>query len=1634
MSQKILRGMLILSLIVVMTIGDVVLLGYNIAIAIDQALENQENLTNVKNVEFNAYFNDNKNQVRSKAANLANGDTLFLSVNVKNTGSLNNAKIKIENANFKFKSNSIDNTYVKNVNIENNEIELNSVIYGNNVEIAIPIEFTKQNIFDSDYFERENTIKLIGLYKEDDKEIEVNGEIKTKLLWSDEAEVNLSQDIEKYIDLGENGILLQQKIVTDVVNNALPRENETITIHTPVIGETKAMSIEVLANGEILSQDKVNYDSNTGIVEIQNNTAGIWKNEQNVYKIIYIFEKQEVVAEIQTKLLTTSSTKLYTKEIISKQDEQLLDVALKGNIVSLEKVVTPDMYKGYMYANSNNGINFEEQDNVEITKADLVNSIEIQKINENFIDANEAEFNLIKSTMYTNTVINKNDFLGYFGEDGYITIKDEQENIISTITKDSQEDENGNIVINYDLGISKIEIITTKPLKEGCLKIQHNKVIDGQTEFTKEQLKTFEKLQIKSQIKTNLGEEESLALVELKDTITEAKIEISNTNLSTLQTNDNVQILATLKSDSEKYDLYKNPYMEIVFPEGVKVDVQTITQLNATDELKIVDAKLETIEGKQIVKITFEGEQVTFANSISEGLQIAIVANVDIDKTIPSESTQIVMNYTNENRNSEQFTVNTPINLSSKYGTLIVNKIEGYNSNGDVLENTNDKVKVGNLDKNAESKVANSSMAIVNNYENAIENVCIIGKIPNQGEETINGEVVKSTIASNIVNNIGVNKEDAKIFYSTDSNATKDSATWTEVVEDYTKIKSFKIELEGNAIGAKEVVKINCGIAIPEKLEANQSMYTNLNVSYNYLGQTVNTNSVMSLMTDAETVQEDNSTTVEDVKNVSVQITAKTGEQTITDGMEVSEGQGVQYVVKLTNNGTSDVSNIKVTATNTNAIYYDTIQYVYDGGVGDWLNGETLTKIDENPELTNKEFTVEKLAGGESIELKYQISIKENTNGQELIGNVNISADGIDESELKEPTLKIKQAKIKMQVYNEFTEDIKIYTKEGLPIKVNVKNIFNENLKDIIIQVPVPEELSFSEEYMYLGEDDKCQFVEYKNGMAVFKINELLPEEQKSIQIKFIANSLPSDVMETSTKVYAKSSYEGAQYISNTVEKEIFQLETEISLEQIGSINGNIVNDKDKITYTATIKNEGLVEKDIVIEDSITNNGIMNKAYIENEAGEKEEMDISANTFLSSYTIKPGETIKVVLEVTLDASMLNSNKITNKILVNGLLVAKENSLTYEIAGKKDEDNGGTDSNDKYKIEGIAWNDANKNGVRESYERKLSNINVILINSDNGQILTDENGNKIESKTNEEGYYEFDEVSQGKYLVVFEYDTTKYTITEFKKDKIDESVNSDVIVNTIELNGIKKKVAITEELKVSDANLENIDAGFVEAKTFDFKLDKYINQIIVQDSSGTRTIDYSNTQLAKVELDAKKINNANVIIKYLINVTNEGDVAGYTSELVDYIPNDLKFNSELNKSWYQGTDNNIYTKELADNIINPGETKVVELILVKTMTQNNTGTIINTAEIFKQSNESETEDIDSTPANKKSGEDDMSTAEVITSIRTGGVVEYIIFIFIALATIAGGSYFIKVKVLKDVKEEIPEIDIEKMIKK
>ena len=303
----------------------------------------------------------------------------------------------------------------------------------------------------------------------------------------------------------------------------------------------------------------------------------------------------------------------------------------------------------------------------------------------------------------------------------------------------------------------------------------------------------------------------------------------------------------------------------------------------------------------------------------------------------------------------------------------------------------------------------------------------------------------------------------------------------------------------------------------------------------------------------------------------------------------------------------------------------------------------------------------------------------------------------------------------------------------------------------------------------------------------------------------------------------------------------------------------------------------------------------------------------------------------------------------------------------------------------------------------------------MINAKTGDIILDRTTGKAkETTTSSEGKYEFDNLLQGEYIVVFYIDNTIYGVTEYAKSGVDSEYNSDVILTTMTENGEQKTVAVTNTIKIEEKSISGMDIGLVTNKTADLKLDKYVSTITVQNKDGVKTYNYSETTLAKLEIAAKRMSGSVVVVEYVMVVTNEGNIPMYAKNVVDYMPKDMKFNSDLNSNWYAGNDGNLYSTELANTAINPGESKNIKLVLTKTMTDNNTGISNNRAEIYEQYNELGIADVDSTPGNQVQDEDDLGTANVIINVKTGEGVTYTCTILVGMVMLITGIYFIRKK--------------------
>ena len=367
--------------------------------------------------------------------------------------------------------------------------------------------------------------------------------------------------------------------------------------------------------------------------------------------------------------------------------------------------------------------------------------------------------------------------------------------------------------------------------------------------------------------------------------------------------------------------------------------------------------------------------------------------------------------------------------------------------------------------------------------------------------------------------------------------------------------------------------------------------------------------------------------------------------------------------------------------------------------------------------------------------------------------------------------------------------------------------------------------------------------------------------------------------------------------------------------------------------------------------------------------------------------------------------------------------SKENIKQEETEKEKKEkiidesiDDAVNPSEEPRRLTGNVWYDTNGDGIKDDEEAKVPDVEILLLDNATGDVAKDLNGTDLITKTDSNGDYAFTNVKQGRYTVIFFYDSANYSPTTYQKEDVGSERNSDAMDKDVVYEGETRRAAVTEEVLLTGSDIYNVDLGLIEDKKFDLKLDKIVKNITVNNNSGTKTTQY-NKDLARLDIEAKEADSSTMVVEYTLRITNEGAIPGYAKRIADYLPDGLSFSSELNTDWFEGNDGTIYNTSLANTIINPGETKELTLTLTTKVTDNSFGMITNNAEIIETSNDYGMEDIDSVAGNKSTNEDDYSTANIILGVKTGQVFIYITLTLTIIAIIGVGTYIIKKRVLK-----------------
>ena len=1554
-------------------------------------------------ITFNAQILDSEGK-EVKEADITSELNLHLSIAVKE-GNLKNVNLDLSNCNFKLKD----------------ESGIDQINAGETKELDFKIVARNDDQFKLDLLNMESKIKLTGTYSNDNKTEEVNKEKTVSVKWNAQELYNMDDETRKATKVLENEIItnktytidgeekrvVQVKIKSGIKDNIYPIEKTQITANPLESGkmeegkfvaenELKAEKVEVVAystkatNGKDGSanfgkteENKLGswkYDSESGKITItvnnskdENNCVAWAKNAVDEFVITYIYNEESVKNVNAFRTVVESNLKLYTDEGEHKKTvrywvtntEKAMPIEL--NIQAPESLSKRNIQKGESFA---------EAWTLNISNTQIGgNILAVSKIDKLNIEDSE---DIKPVTYYNATYINKEDFINILGENGEIIILNMATGAeLGKITKESTIENNDKILgISYSENASQIGVQISKPVKAGKLSIASRKTLNiSSVEEYVSKIDKIDSLTINAIAGIQkAGEEDFIYSTEIISKQISLVSPKSNAELGinlgkdkeTLPVGEEnkVDFTVTLHTSKETDKLFNNPTVQIELPEQVK-EASIVENTEGISNANGLELNGITINNN-IIEVKLTGNQGEYVDYNGQDTTITFSANLktpELQLTTTGDIKLTVVNGEEKIEDSKQVT------FSAEKGIILANSISNYNGEVPEILAIKENSKTGLLSEE-KSAIAQVKGTIINNTEKDVENVVVVGNFAGEG----------STITPILKEQIAV--ENATVEYSADGQ------TWEAYnAEKASTYKNYKITFA--KLADKSITTFTYKIEIPENLGANKSM-----------------NSTYAIKIE-DKAQKAATITLETPQKIEIEVSAKAISDTIYEEQEVT------FTVDVTNKSNVTAKNVSLEASLPEELELVSKPENFDIEAGKTITKTITAKVKALPEETKqKDITT---------------TIKAIPNGKE------------DQAKTVEVKNVVKQALIKATIEDAYSDGAEfIYEGGQLGYKTTITNVSDETLTNVVVTSKLPEGTKLNTKeigvYKYEATEDpdmmKVEKIDIdikesgENGSIIYIIPKLEKGQTINIEIKMKADKLDKNVYEKEISYNEVISINEMEDYTLRKDDIIIKPNYEISFSSenlTDSSRNTYVNPGDEISYTLNIKNKTRFTQDIEINISeITGLKQLTKV---------EEAISIGNSYAIKKEIKPEETYRLDIKgIANDAkeedSIINFKAIISQIIQDreGIsetreIVLKEETTEYRIKGTKiDEPDKPIDPDDPdipvektYSISGTAWLDENEDGIKEEKEKLLKGILVKIkqINKENvAEYLKGEDEKEIIAITDNEGKYEFKDLKPGKYIVEFEYNTKTYMLTPVtNKDSVP------IAPTTSEGTTVK-----TDTLNITNENIENINIGLVLNSKFDLELNKYITKVTVQNNSGTTEYNYNNEQLAKVEIKAKQMASSTVLVEYQIEVKNNGAVPGTATVIADYLPKGLKFNSEMNTNWYQGTDGNLYTEELKDIMLEPGESKQVKLVLTKAMTSNSTGTFTNAAEIYEDKNDFGLVDTNSTPANQEQKENDYSTAELLISTATGSPMMYIGIIIISMLILGGGIYLINKKVI------------------
>ena len=1536
----------------------------------------------------------------------------------------------------------------------------------NKFELELTGEYTNIQGNKYDLYKR----SALSLSWVDRKEVEVTNKVEKYIKYEVGKEKGVVlQNLITVSNKQKEIVLPTQKIVIET--NLLKIEDKLPKSVNVSVQKAGLMNVEEKI---VLDKDIYKWDKENNLLTIEVENA---KNADETYSagkgqleilVTSIYDVEDITKKYQGDLslklkqfVLTGDAKL--TEIQKELKTSLVLDKVIGKIVAVdEEMNTKEIAKGLLYVNSK-ASNAQEtiiksKLKLDVSNIDVVDSLKVVE-NEPLYDNRNSESNLIYKTIE----INKKEFDDVFGE-GYIEIYSGTKNI-GKIDRNILEVDN-KYKFEFKEKHSNITLQTSKPIKEGEVFIEFTRSL-GKSKYSISTLKDFKNLELKKNAYVIFNNEQKL-LKEIKNTIklvdakTKISVSMNKDELSTISKNENVEFILALNNDKLISDVYGQTGIEILLPQGIKEFKLKDANILHGNGLKIQKANVVKYGNQYVLQVYLTGVQDGLSKGyLTNGTNIVLNTDIVLDQWTTSKENKLGITYFNTlSTNYEKPVIWNMTNLFVNFkqygngytegrikyvapkGMVLIDEFSKINKKDEKVISILQGYKEGKLDVLAGKRVVEGKIYLLNNSGSEADKTTILGRVPNRTNKNIfTNQSLGSTFDTSLVRGISSQAKGYRVYYSKNANATNDLRNmnngWTDSME-LKEVKSYLIVLDNN-MKVGDLITFNYTLEVPANLEHNQQIQTYSLVEYGINTNKGNTRyyqmaSPIGLSTgegvqlkinvkaDKEKVVEhENIIYTIEVKNEAKKTEAKNVESyfRIPDNLEfvgirddasrtqprLSENKKGVFIslgnVKVGSSTTKDIvfkakkvkndEPIELTV-NTKADNFEAIKT--EKALGSSVEGKKLSVLIENVGDSTDNSTVNIYP---NIEKLYSITVKNNTgyNYNETTDKVSLGQD------LKNVTLKLNlpstleyaetdpSALYRVVEYNKITNVLTIQLTESvLPAST-----------ETVLLLPLKLRSNLPSSY------DRTLKISGTAAAIVDKSNENI-----SVGSNILTNYIAEVSLGASLGVYKFDNYTGAVltnveeyqdiFIKYTIRPTSFIAEDHLFLEAtegllIRGVYKSATYGRQKTGLViGNVETSGTGKKTYVYPTFVPANQTLN-VFVHAQVqgiGESSSKSLNCKIGLVGRTSESS-----TISLTIHKGKVKNSVMT--LLSEGKVdLSPEDMKKFGVGAK-----GVTATTNS--VLGKAWVDESITGIQAVNSKALGNVIVELV---------DNNTKKVVARTNtdDKGNYQFDNVVNGNYSAVFKYNNNKYMPTAYNAQSL-EGENSKGIKVNLEDRG-NTAVAVTDGIQVNFSSVKNIDLGLVEKSNFDLSIDSEISEVEVHtENKAIKTLKFNDRKTVKIELDRSALNKSKVLVKYLVQVKNEGEVEGNVLKINAYIPKGMNFVPAYNKMWTQDKEGNVFTTAFSGNEIKIDEIQQIPLILEKEVNGNELGLSVLGLEIAEAKNSLGLTDRDSTPNNKNTEEDDYVNVELILGLNTGKKIAYVLLIITILAVI-GTSIFLVTK--------------------